>query len=101
MLRSYLDWGVLQETGTKGIYSAGTTLAVDDSQLIAWMTEASLHARANGMAPLKDLIDSPNFFPFRIKPIHAESLVAASSRLDILRHGLDDDLILMRKSTAK
>ena len=24
VLRSYLDWGVLQETGKKGIYSAGS-----------------------------------------------------------------------------
>ena len=99
VLRSYLDWGVLQETSAKGIYSAGTTLAVDDSRLIAWLAEASLHARANGSAPLKDLIDSPSIFPFRIKPVHAESLVSASSRLDILRHGLDDDLVMLRKQT--
>ncbi len=98
VLRSYLDWGVLQETGTKGIYSAGATLAVDDSRLIAWLVEASLHARANGSAPLKDLIDSPSLFPFRIKPVHAESLVAASSRLDVLRHGLDDDLVMLRRT---
>jgi hypothetical protein len=101
VLRSYLDWGVLQETGTKGIYSAGTTLTVNDSRLIAWLAEASLHARANGSAPLKDLIDSPSFFPLRIKPIHAESLVAASSRLDILRHGLDDDLVMLKERPAK
>lgn len=101
VLRSYLDWGVLQETCTKGIYAAGMTLAVDDSRLIAWLAEASLHARANGSAPLKDLIHSPSFFPFRIKPIHAESLMAASSRLDILRHGLDDDLVMLRKQPAK
>jgi len=101
VLRSYLDWGVLQETGAKGIYSAGATLAIDDSRLIAWLAEASLHARANGSAPLKDLIDSPSLFPFRIKPVHAESLVAASSRLDLLRHGLDDDLIMLRKQTTK
>ena len=100
-IRSYLDWGVLQETGAKGIYSGGTTLAVDDSRLIAWLAEASLHARANGSAPLKDLIDSPSLFPFRIKPVHAESLVAASSRLDLLRHGLDDDLVMLRKQTPK
>jgi hypothetical protein len=97
VLRSYLDWGVLQETGTKGIYTAGKTLAVDDSQRIAWLAEASLHTRANGSAPLKDLIDGPNFFPFRIKSIHAESLMAASSRLDIVRHGLDNDLVILRK----
>jgi len=101
VLRSYLDWGVLQENGAKGIYSAGATLAIDDSRLIAWLAEASLHARANGSAPLKDLIDSPSFFPFRIKPVRAENLVAASSRLDLLRHGLDDDLIMLRKQTTK
>jgi hypothetical protein len=101
VLRSYMDWGVLQETGTKGIYTAGTTLAVDDSRLIAWLAEASLHARANGSAPLKDLINSPNFFPFRIKPINAKSLVSSSSRLDILRSGLDDDFVILRKLTMK
>ena len=98
-MRSYLDWGILQETGTKGIYTAGTMPAIDDYRLIAWLTEASLHARTNGMAPLKDLIDSPNLFPFRIKPIHAESLAATSFRLDILRHGLDDELVMLRKPT--
>jgi hypothetical protein len=101
VLRSYLDWGVLQETGTKGVYSAGNVLAIDDSRLIAWLAEASLHARANGSAPLRDLIDSPSFFPFQIKPVHAESLMAASSRLDLLRHGLDDDLVMLQKQTTK
>jgi hypothetical protein len=100
VLRSYLDWGVLQKTGAKGVYSAGETLAVDESRLIAWLVEASLHARANGTAPLKDLIDSPSLFPFRIKPVHAENLVAASFRLDLLRYGLNDDLIMLRKQTA-
>jgi|ADurb_Gel_02_Slu_FD_contig_111_193404_length_2327_multi_3_in_0_out_0_2 hypothetical protein len=99
VLRSYLDWSVLQETGAKGVYSAGATLAIDDSRLIAWLAEAFLHARANGSAPLKDIIDSPSLFPFWIKPVHAESLVAASSRLDILHHGLDDDLVMLRKQT--
>jgi hypothetical protein len=98
VLTSYRDWGVLQETGTKGIYTVGTTLAVNDFRLIAWLTEAALHARGGG-APLRDLIDSPSFFPFQIKPIQAGSLVAASSRLDILRHGLDDDLVMLRKTT--
>lgn len=100
VLRSYLDWGMLQESGTKGVYTAGTTLPIDDSRLIAWLTEAALQARANDSAPLRDLIDSPSFFPFRIKPIHAESLVTASSRLDILRHGLDDNLVMLRKPTS-
>lgn len=101
VLRSYLDWGVLQETGAKGVYSAGATLAIDDSRLIAWLVEASLHAHANGSSLLKDLTYSPSLFPFRIKPVHAESPLAASSRLDLLRHGLDDDLVMLRKQATK
>ena len=101
MLRSYLDWGVLQVTGAKGIYSAGTTLAVEDSRLIAWLAEAFLHASTKGSAPLKDLIDSPIFFPFRIKPVYAESLVTASSRLEVFRHGFDDDLVVLQKLRTK
>jgi hypothetical protein len=101
VLRSFVDWGVLREAGARGIYSAGATLAIDDSRLIAWLAEASLHARANGSALLKELINSPSLFPFQIKPVHAESLVDASPRLDVVRHGLDDDLIMLRKQTTE
>ncbi len=101
VLRSFLDWDVLRESGSKGIYTAGTILSIDDPRLISWLTEAALHARVNGSAPLRDLLDSPSFFPFRIKPIHAESIKAASSRLEFLRHGLDEDLVMLRKPTTK
>ena len=97
VLRSYLDWGVLTETGNNGIYTVGTTLAIDDSRLTAWLAEAFLLTKNSRSAPLRDLIGSPCFFPFQIKPIHAESLRAASSRLDLLRHGLDEDLIMLQR----
>ncbi|WP_420239627.1 hypothetical protein ACOBR2_08690 [Telmatobacter bradus] len=97
VLRSYIDWGVLQESGTTGMYTTGPTLTVHDSQLVAWLAEASLYTRDNFASSLRDLIDSPSLFPFRIMPITTESLVAASPKLDVLRHGLDDDLVMLRK----
>ncbi len=96
VLRSYLDWSVLQDTESRGVYTAGTTLAVDDPRLVAWMVETLLRAGANDSAPFRNLIDSPSLFPFRIKPLHAEHVVVTSPRLDLLRHALDDDLILLR-----
>lgn len=101
VVRSFISWNVLQESDRKGIYIAKSALFIDDQRLIAWLTEALLHTRANGSAPLKDLIDSPSLFPFLIKPIHAERLVAASSRLDILHHGLNEDLVMLRKPPTK
>ena len=85
VLRSYLDWGVLQDTGEKGVYCVGPTLAIDDLGMIAWLIEASLHARDNGTAPLKDLLNSPCLFPFRIKAISTENLKPITPRLDIIR----------------
>lgn len=50
---------------------------------------------------MKDVNDSPSLFPFRLKPIHVQSLLAASASIDILRHGLDADLVTLRKQPTK
>ena len=89
---------MLLETERKGIYKAQKALLVDDIRLIAWLVEAALHARGSGAIPLKELIDSSALFPFQIVSARAESLVAISSTLDFLRHGLDEDLIMLKKS---
>ena len=101
VLRSYVDWRVLSETGANGVYSAGLSLPVEDPRLIAWLVEASLHARSGASAPLRDLIDSPALFPFRVKLIHADSLLETCPRIDLLRHGLDDELVMLRQQPGK
>jgi len=98
VLRSFIDWNVLNETGQKGIYSQGNVISIQDSRLIAWFVEASLHARENGSAPIKDLLDSSGLFPFRLGHVPVERLASKSHRLDLLRHGLDDDLVMLRRT---
>ncbi|MDL1958868.1 MAG: hypothetical protein LWX01_13360 [Deltaproteobacteria bacterium] len=96
VIRSFVDWGVLSETSGKGIYGQGLTCSINDPRLISWLIEASLHARFNGSAAIKDLLDSTSLFPFRLAHVSAEYLVSASPRLDILRHGLDDDSVILQ-----
>ena len=98
VIRSFVDWDVLSETSEKGIYSQGRTYFIDDPRLISWLIEASLHARSNGSAAIKNLLDSTSLFPFRLMHLPAEHLVSKSPRLDLLRHGLDDDLVMLRDS---
>jgi len=45
---------------------------------------------------LRTVLDSTSLFPFRLSPISTAHLVAVSGRLDVLRHGLDQDLIMLR-----
>ena len=96
VLRSFIDWGVLKETKGKGIYTAGLSLAIDQVKLIAWLAEAFLQAHPNCSVPLKTVLDSTSLFPFHLSTISADHLVAVSSRLDVLRHGIDQDLIMLR-----
>jgi hypothetical protein len=96
VLRSYLDWSVLRESGEKGIYHAGPTLVVEDPRLIIWLVKTSLHARSSDSAHLKEILSSPILFPFRLKSMNAKNLLQASSNLDILHHDLDEDLVVLR-----
>ena len=98
VIRSYLDWGVLQPKAIKGIYRANPSIAIDSLQLISWLIEASLHARTSGSAPLKGLINSPSLFPFRLKLTRVESLLGTTNNLNFLRHSLDEDLVMLQKT---
>ena len=97
VLRSFIDWDVLSETHDKGVYVQGKQYSVEDPRLITWMVEASLRARANKAAPIRDLLDSPSFFPFRLAYVSAEQVAYLSPRLDITRHSLDHDLAMLRE----
>jgi hypothetical protein len=96
VLRSFIDWGVLNETGDKGVYGQGEQYSVEEPKLITWMVEASLRARLNESAAINDLLVSPTIFPFRLAHISAEHVASLSPRLDKLRHGLDNDLVFLR-----
>lgn len=99
VLRSFIDWGVLKETGDKGVYGQGNQYPIEDPRLIAWLVEASLRARVNGSAAIKDLLDSPSIFPFRMAHISADKVASLSPRLNVLRHGLDDDLVMLAEES--
>ncbi|RLB65847.1 MAG: hypothetical protein DRH04_10050 [Deltaproteobacteria bacterium] len=99
VLRNFVDWGVLKETSGKGIYTQGISRTINHVELIAWLAEAFLHAHPNGSVALRTVLDSTSLFPFDLSPISADHLVAVSERLDTLRHGLDQDLIMLRKVT--
>ena len=97
VLRSYVDWGVLTETDSKGVYGQGVCLTVSDPGLASWLVEASLHVRPNGTATLKDILESPSLFPFRFQSASIERTLTGSPRLEVLHLGLDEDVVALRR----
>jgi hypothetical protein len=98
VLRTFFDWGVLRDTETVGVYEATGARSIQDDELIAWLVEAGIHARGGSPAPWKDLVNSPALFPFQLRPTRsATALLSSSKTLQILRHGLDDELVMLRQ----
>jgi hypothetical protein len=96
VLRSFVDWGVLRQTDVAGAYDPLPAVAIAERDLAAWLIEAAVLSRAYGSMTLKSLIDSTSLFPFRLPQITADELVAASSRLDVITHNLDEELVVLK-----
>lgn len=95
VLRSFHDWGVLEETGAKGIYEGKKPISLGEPRAIAWMMEAFLRSKPDGRAPPKAIIESPALFPFKVQ-LAGSSVAAHNPRLDVARHGLDEEIVMLK-----
>ena len=99
-LRCLIDWGVLKETEEKGIYQATPTICVSDTRLAEWLIEASLIASGSASGTLKAITQNPALFPFTTESINIRGL-ESHGRLELLRQGLDEDVIMLRGGAAR
>ncbi len=96
VVRSFVDWGVLCETAERGVYSAAPSRPVPQLEVVAWVVEGLLHAQPNGAVEITGALTAPSLFPFQLPLVTAERLAAISNRLEVLPHGLDQAMILLR-----
>ncbi len=98
VLRTFVDWGVLAEGPERGVYVAGQTLAITHPYLTAWLVEAALYTEEIGRASVQALLQSSAFFPFRLDA-YSPGILARADRIELVRHGLDDDMLILRQVT--
>ena len=96
VLRSFVDWGVLVETDTKGVYAPAPPVSIRNPNLVAWLAEAVLRSRSVRAASPRALLRGPRLFPFHPPVPPGDTFASHSARLDFVRHGLDDELLLLR-----
>lgn len=96
VLRSYVAWGVLKDSETKGCYEKVLPVCLLDQNLAVLLFEAALHAAPEGKGALNILLNNPAFFPFQL-PIMTGDLVAQrTARINVMRYGLDDELLELK-----
>ena len=93
VLRGFIDWGVLQETGEKGLYRAAAPRAIGDGPLAVWALKATLSALGGSPQPPSALLRAPRLFPFEIAAPSMAALEACDA-FEVVRHGIDHDVLL-------
>ena len=95
VMRSFIDWGVLEDTKAKGLYVAGKRREIADPCVAAWLVEALLRSNVGG-GKGRAVLRHPSLFPFQLPQVSAGQLASRSKRLEALRHGLDEETLLLR-----
>lgn len=101
IIRSSLDWGVIQEGKTKGHYCQGRKVDISDMSLATWLIEAILFARPSRRGTIKELTESPSLFPFTLHVNLFNNSVKTNHRLEIVRQGLDDTLLVLKQESGE
>jgi hypothetical protein len=98
ILRSFIDWGVLIQADKKGIYRAAPPASFWDPELNRWIVEAFLAAHVPEWQSLGNLDKHAALFPVAIGRVTA-AMLDKSSRVEVVRHGLDQEMARWRDRT--
>lgn len=96
IIRSFVAWGVLKDSATKGCYEKSASLGIADINMVILMLETALLAVPEAKGELGVLLNNPAFFPFQLPIITGDTVLQRSGRIDVVRYGLDDNLLKLK-----
>jgi hypothetical protein len=96
LLRSFVDWGVLLETDTKGVLQQGREVEVGAARLLGWLLEALLWSLPEHSMGLANALGSPSLFPFAKPILRVDQLQPYAPRLSFASLGFQQDLVSVR-----
>lgn len=96
VIRSFVAWGVLQDSEAKGCYEKSAPMNTTEPTLAILMFESALRATPEAKGALKLLLNNPAFFPFQLPVMTGDFIAQRSERIEVVRYGLDDELLKLR-----
>ena len=96
VIRSFVAWGALKDTGTTGCYEKGAPVDIADPDVATLLFESALLATPEARIALRLLMNNPAFFPFQLPVMTGDFVSQRSERIDVVRYGLDDELLKLK-----
>ncbi|MFA5623571.1 MAG: hypothetical protein WC966_00745 [Bradymonadales bacterium] len=96
VIRSFVAWGVLKDSETKGCYEKPAPVSIAEPNLAILMFESALLATPEAKSALGLILHNPAFFPFQLPALTGDFVSHRSDRIDVLRYALDDELLKLK-----
>ncbi len=96
VVRSFVACGALKDSKAKGCYEKAAPLRIADANLAILMFESALLATPEARGALGLLLKNPAFFPFQLPVMTGDFVSQRSDRIDVVRYGLDDELLKLK-----
>lgn len=97
VIRSLVLWGALEDATEKGCYKKSTPIIISDPKLAIILLEAALHATTEGKGAFSVLLNSPALFAFKLPVMTADFVARYNDRMEVIRYGLDDELLNLKR----
>jgi hypothetical protein len=95
-VRSFVAWGVLKDSDTRGCYIKAPPVTIVDKNLAILLLEAALHTTPEGKSGLTMLFNNPAFFPFDFPVMTGDFINHNNDRIEVNRYGLDDEMLKIK-----
>lgn len=96
VIRFFVAWGTLKDSEAKGCYEKAAPMSISEPKLAILMLESALLATPETKGAMGLLLNNPAFFPFQIPRITGDFVSQRSDRIDVVRYGLDDELLTLK-----
>ncbi len=96
VIRSFVAWGALKDSEAKGCYEKAVPVSIAEPNLAILMIESALLATPEAKSALGLLLNNPAFFPFQLPVMTGDFASQRSGRIDVIRYGLDDELLKLK-----
>jgi len=96
VIRSFVAWGALKDSEAKGCYEKADPVSIAEPNLAILMFESALLATPDANGALRLLLNNPAFFPFHLPVMTGDFVSLRSNRIDVVRYGLDDELLKLK-----
>ena len=96
VIRSFVNWGALKDSGAKGCYEKSIPMNITDLDLAILMLESALLSTPSAKSALGLIVNNPAYFPFNLPSIGADTVGQRSNRIEVDRYGFGDEFLKLK-----